>query len=266
MPESDDDYSRSAPFRPMLRAGARFGREAANRPILLFEDVFKSFRPGAPVLRGMNLIIERGEFVFITGPSGSGKSTLLRMLYRAESVDQGRILFMGRDVARLTADSVPFLRRNIGVVFQDFKLVTRWTVFENVAITLEVLGLPGRLVRARVGEALERVGLQGRGEDPAGVLSGGEQQRVAIARAIVGEPALILADEPTGNLDPQLAIDILGLFEEVHEAGTTVLFATHDRTLLEVRARRLIVLDEGKALDVPTGVGASDEDSLPLPN
>jgi cell division transport system ATP-binding protein len=250
----------------MLRAGARFGREAANRPILLFEDVYKSFRPGAPVLRGMNLIIERGEFVFITGASGSGKSTLLRMLYRAESVDQGRILFMGRDVARLTADSVPFLRRNIGVVFQDFKLVTRWTVFENVAITLEVLGLPSRLVRARVGEALERVGLQGRGEDPAGVLSGGEQQRVAVARAIVGEPALILADEPTGNLDPQLATDILGLFEEVHEAGTTVLFATHDRTLLEVRPRRLIVLDEGKALDVPTGVASPDEDALPLPN
>jgi cell division transport system ATP-binding protein len=266
MPESDDDHSRSAPFRPMLRAGARFGREAANRPILLFEDVYKSFRPGAPVLRGMNLIIERGEFVFITGASGSGKSTLLRMLYRAESVDQGRILFMGRDVARLTADSVPFLRRNIGVVFQDFKLVTRWTVFENVAITLEVLGLPSRLVRARVGEALERVGLQGRGEDPAGVLSGGEQQRVAVARAIVGEPALILADEPTGNLDPQLATDILGLFEEVHEAGTTVLFATHDRTLLEVRPRRLIVLDEGKALDVPTGVAAPDEDAFPLPN
>jgi cell division transport system ATP-binding protein len=266
MPDSDDEHSRSAPFRPMLRAGARFGREAAGRPILLFEDVYKSFRPGAPVLRGMNLIIERGEFVFITGPSGSGKSTLLRMLYRAESVDQGRILFMGRDVARLTAESVPFLRRNIGVVFQDFKLVTRWTVFENVAITLEVLGLPSRLVRARVGEALERVGLQGRGEDPAGVLSGGEQQRVAVARAIVGEPALILADEPTGNLDPQLAIDILGLFEEVHEAGTTVLFATHDRTLLEVRPRRLIVLDEGKALDVPTGVSSPDEEAFPLPN
>jgi cell division transport system ATP-binding protein len=259
MPRSDDDAP-PAPFRPLLRQGARFGREAAERPILMFEDVYKSYRPGAPVLRGMNLVIERGEFVFVTGASGSGKSTLLRMLYRAETVDQGRILFMGRDVARLTPESVPFLRRNLGVVFQDFKLVKSWSVYENVAITLEVLGLPTKLIRARVGEALERVGLQGRGEDPGGVLSGGEQQRVAIARALVGEPALILADEPTGNLDPQLALDILGLFEEINESGTTVFFATHDRSLLEVRPRRLIVLDEGKAVDVQCGVSPQFED------
>jgi cell division transport system ATP-binding protein len=253
-------------FRPLLRAGgSRFSREAAQRPILVFEDVFKSFREGTPVLRGMNLTIERGEFVFVTGPSGAGKSTLLRLLYRAETVDDGRILFLGRDVARLRADAVPFLRRNLGIVFQDFKLVATWSVFENVAISLEVLGLPPRLIRARVGEALERVGLAGRGEDPAGVLSGGEQQRVAVARAIVGEPALILADEPTGNLDPQLAIDILGLFEEIHENGTTVLFATHDRTLLEVRPRRVVVLDEGKAIDVPQGIAGEEYDNrLPL--
>ena len=177
-------------------------------------------------------------------------------MHRTERVDEGRILFLGRDIARLGDCSVPALRRNIGFVFQDFKLVPGWSVFDNVAIALEVLGLPSRLIRTRVGEALERVGLAGRGSDRAGVLSGGEQQRVAVARAIVGEPALILADEPTGNLDPQLAIDVLGLFEDIHETGTTVLFATHDRTLLDVRPRRVVVLDDGKATDVPNGLGA----------
>jgi cell division transport system ATP-binding protein len=253
-------------FRPMLRAGsARFSREAAQRPILVFEDVYKSYEHGKPVLRGMNLTIERGEFVFVTGPSGSGKSTLLRLLYRGDTVDDGRILFLGRDVARLRSDAIPFLRRNLGIVFQDFRLVPSWSAFENVAVALEVLGLPPRLIRARVGEALERVGLSGRGDTPAGVLSGGEQQRVAVARSIVGEPALILADEPTGNLDPQLAIDVLGLFEEIHESGTTVLFATHDRSLLEGRPRRVVVLDDGKMIDVPQGIASEEYDNrLPL--
>jgi cell division transport system ATP-binding protein len=245
-------------FRPAaLRRGQRFDPTAADRPILVFDGVFKAYRPDSPVLRGFSLAIQRGEFLFVTGPSGAGKSTLLRLLYAAEQVDAGRILFLGRDVGRLTQDSVPFLRRNIGVVFQDFKLIENFTVLENVGLPLQVLGLPERVVNLRVGEVLERVGLGGRGQERASVLSGGEKQRVAIARAIVSEPALLLADEPTGNLDPQLAVDILGLFEDIHATGVTVMFATHDRSLLDIRARRVVVLDEGRAYDVPQGLEAA---------
>jgi cell division transport system ATP-binding protein len=241
-------------FRPALRGDQRFDRSAAHRDILVFDDVHKAYRADMPVLKGLSTSIARGEFVFITGPSGAGKSTLLRMIYAAERADQGRILFLGRDVCRLTQSSVPYLRRNIGVVFQDFKLVPSWTVFQNVAVALEVLGVPERIVRRRVGEALERVGLTGRGQDLASALSGGEQQRVAIARAIVPEPALLLADEPTGNLDPLLAVDVLGLFEDIHETGVTVLFATHDRSLLDIRPRRILVLDEGRTSEVHAGL------------
>ncbi len=246
----------SAGTRPFsfFRAGNRpdaFGRE---KPILVLEDVYKYFDRDRAVLRGANLTIERGEFVFITGPSGSGKSTMLQLIYRKLMVDEGRILFCGRDIARLTGDSVPYLRRNLGIVFQDFKVVPHWTVAENVAVPLEILAMPQKVIRSRVGEALERVGLAGRGNDRTGVLSGGEQQRVAVARAIVTEPALVLADEPTGNLDPQLALDVLTLFEEINESGITVVFATHDHSLLEARPHRLVVIDEGRVFEARSGL------------
>jgi cell division transport system ATP-binding protein len=244
----------STSFKPHFRPEGHFDRSAAHKPILVLEGVMKVYRADAPVLRNVDLTIERGEFVFVTGPSGAGKSTLLKLIYRAETVDDGRILFCGRDIARLTEESIPHLRRNIGVVYQDFRLVPYWSVFENVAVALEVMGLPRRVIRSRVALALERVGLDGRGDDPVAVLSGGEQQRVAVARAIVNEPAIVLADEPTGNLDPVLALDILGLFEEIHEAGTTVLFATHDRSLLEASPHRLVVIDDGRCIEARDGL------------
>ena len=241
-------------FRPFLRSGKRFDSSAADRPLLVFEHVHKSYGPNRSVLRDLNLVIERGEFVFFTGPSGAGKSTLLKLIYAAEGPDSGRVLFLGKDVSRLRPSSIPYLRRNIGIIFQDFRLVSGWSVAENVALPLQILGLPRRTVYNRVSEVLEQVGLGGRGGDPAGCLSGGEQQRAAIARAIVAEPALVLADEPTGNLDPQLAFDVLELLEDINQTGVSVVFATHDRTLLDAHPRRVVVLDEGQTQDVPGGL------------
>ncbi len=241
-------------FRPFLRLGKRFDASAADRPLLVFEHVHKSYGPQRSVLRDLDLVIERGEFVFFTGPSGAGKSTLLKLIYAGEQADLGRILFLGRDLARLKRSAIPYLRRNIGVVFQDFRLVGGWTVAQNVALPLQILSISSRVVDNRVAEVLEQVGLAGRGGDLARSLSGGEQQRAAIARAIISEPALVLADEPTGNLDPQLARDILELFEEIHRCGVSVLFATHDRTLLDARPGRVVVLDDGRATDVPEGL------------
>ena len=227
-----------------------------SKPLLVMDNVYKYFRRDVPTLRAVNLAVERGEFLFVTGPSGAGKSTLLQLIYRQHPVDSGRILFSGRDIARLSDRSIPFLRRNLGIVFQDFKIVPYWTVFENVAISLDIMNTNPRLVRSRVGETLERVGLSGRGGERVEHLSGGEQQRVAIGRAIIAEPALLLADEPTGNLDPALAIDILTLFEEINAAGATVIFATHDQSLLASSPHRLVVIEDGALIEASQGLRA----------
>ena len=197
-------------------------------------------------LRDVSLSVERGEFVFLTGPSGAGKTTLLRLLFGAEHPSRGQIVVAGRNVSRLSSASIPELRRQIGVIFQDFKLLPERTVFENVSITLEIAGLPRRELRARTWSMLRRLGLGHRLDNRPRALSGGEQQRVAIARALVNDPPLLLADEPTGNLDPDLALDIMDIIADAHARGTTVIVATHDPSLLERYPHRRLVLESGR--------------------
>ena len=201
-----------------------------------------------PAISGATLEIAKGEFVFLTGPSGAGKTTLLRMMLRQELPTKGQILVNGRNVGALPVSKVPGLRRTIGVVFQDFKLIQRKTALDNVAYVLNVAGVPRSQQRKKAYEALRSVGLNHKLTAHPNALSGGEQQRVAIARAVVNEPALLLADEPTGNLDPDLAVEIMRLFREINARGTTVLVATHDRDLIERMQRRTIILERGSVV------------------
>ena len=197
-------------------------------------------------LADVTLHIERGELVFLTGASGAGKSTLLKLIFAAETPTRGQILVGGRNIARLTRAQIPYLRRTIGVVFQDFKLIPTRTVFDNVAYTLEVLGMERREIARRVSSILRDVGLGHRMASYPQKLSGGEQQRVAIARALVNDPQILLADEPTGNLDAEVTIDVLRLITSQNARGTTVVFATHDQGLLQRNARRVITLAGGR--------------------
>jgi cell division transport system ATP-binding protein len=210
--------------------------------------VFKSFAAHALALEDITFRVEAGEFAVLTGPSGAGKTTLLRLLYAAERPDRGNIIVNRRNVTRLARRRIPEFRRSIGIVFQDFKLLPTKTAFENVAFAQRVLAVPDREVRRRVANVLKRVGISHRKDALPPQLSGGEQQRVALARALINEPALILADEPTGNLDDVLAQEIMGLLYEVNADGTTVFLATHDRHLVTSAPGRVMTLDQGRLL------------------
>ncbi len=196
-------------------------------------------------LTDVTFTVERGEFVFLTGPSGAGKTTLLKLLTREEEPSSGQILVNGRNIWKLPASRVPHFRRTIGVVFQDFKLIARKTVFENISFVQNVLGLPRAEQRRRAYQVLKRVGLHHQMNAYPRDLSGGEQQRVAVARAIVNEPALLLADEPTGNLDPVLSYEIMRLFADINVRGTTVVVATHDFELIRRIGKRVLTLERG---------------------
>jgi len=206
----------------------------------------KRYPGGTAALEDVDLEVGRGEFVFITGASGAGKTTLLRLILRQELPSSGQVLVNGRNVGALPASKVPDLRKSIGVVFQDFKLIQRKTALENVAYVLNVAGLPRGEQRRRAFQVLRSVGLHHRLSVLPPALSGGEQQRVAIARAVVNEPTLLLADEPTGNLDPDLAVEIMRLFREINARGTTVVVATHDRDLVKRMQRRVVTLERGR--------------------
>jgi cell division transport system ATP-binding protein len=213
--------------------------------LIKLENVTKHYKGDVVALRDASVEIEKGEFVFLVGPSGSGKSTFIRLLNKEEDPDGGRIWVAGKDIASLSRSKVPYLRRNIGCIFQDFKLLPTKNVYENVAFALEVIGRPSHVVSSQVPAILELVGLSKKLKNLPHELSGGEQQRVSIARAFVNRPLLLLADEPTGNLDPTTSIGIMRLLDRINRTGTTVVMATHDSAIVDTMRRRVIELDRG---------------------
>ncbi|MFE2429741.1 cell division ATP-binding protein FtsE [Actinacidiphila soli] len=215
--------------------------------MIRFDNVTKTYpKQNRPALRDVSLEIEKGEFVFLVGSSGSGKSTFLRLILREERTDTGAVHVLGKDLARLSNWKVPQMRRQLGTVFQDFRLLPSKTVAENVAFALEVIGKPRGTIRKTVPEVLDLVGLGGKEDRMPGELSGGEQQRVAIARAFVNRPMLLIADEPTGNLDPQTSVGIMRLLDRINRTGTTVVMATHDENIVDQMRKRVIELDKGR--------------------
>jgi cell division transport system ATP-binding protein len=213
--------------------------------LIKLENVTKNYKGDVVALRDASVEIEKGEFVFLVGPSGSGKSTFIRLLNKEEDPDGGSIFVAGKDLASLSRGKVPYLRRNIGCIYQDFKLLPTKNVYENVAFALEVIGRPSHVVSSQVPAILELVGLSTKLKNLPHELSGGEQQRVSIARAFVNRPLLLLADEPTGNLDPTTSVGIMRLLDRINRTGTTVVMATHDSAIVDTMRRRVIELDRG---------------------
>jgi cell division transport system ATP-binding protein len=213
--------------------------------MIRFEHVTKAYKGTTVALRDVSVDIQKGEFVFMVGPSGSGKSTFIRLVTKEDRPDTGLIWVAGKDIAQLSQWKIPYLRRNIGAVFQDFRLLPTKTVYENVAFALEVIGRPRHVVRSQVPQILDLVGLAKKLDNLPHELSGGEQQRVAIARAFVNRPLILLADEPTGNLDPSTTAGIMRLLDRINRTGTTVVMATHDQSIVDSMRRRVIELDRG---------------------
>jgi cell division transport system ATP-binding protein len=225
--------------------------------MISLQRVTKVYRNGVTALEDVSVEIDKGEFVFVVGPSGSGKSTMIRLLLKQEEASHGQVFVAGKNLSRVTSFKVPHLRRNIGTVFQDYKLLQDKTTFENVAFALEVIGKPKHVIDQRVPEILEYVGLGDKLNAFPDELSGGEQQRVSIARACVNRPLVLLADEPTGNLDPNTSVDIMRLLDKVNRIGTTVLMATHDQAIVDAMRKRVIELERGKVVrDQTRGVYA----------
>ena len=227
--------------------------------MIQLHNVSLAYQKDATALNGINLRIEKGEFVFLTGPSGAGKTTLLRLLYGALTPTSGQVLIDGQNVSRMDASQIPILRRCVGVVFQDFKLLPNRTVFENVSITLEVLGWGRADIGKKVMHVLKQMGMEGKINLTPQRLSGGEQQRVALARALVNDPKILVADEPTGNLDDPNKNQILNIFKEANVRGTTVVVATHDRRLIDNCHKRLVTLNKGEIVEQVEKEGSSGE-------
>ena len=236
--------------RSLRRRILERGRDQAvpDRAVLVLHDVTKQYPNGKIALRDVDLVIPEGDFVFLVGPSGAGKSTLIKLLIRDEVTTRGEVVLDGQDLARLPRRQVPRMRRKIGIIFQDFKLLPTKTVWENVAFALEVTGHPRRQIRPAVDRVLAIVGLTAQAKQIPAQLSGGEQQRTAIARALVHDPRLIIADEPTGNLDPLISWEIIQLLLRINDLGVTVLMATHNADVVTALRKRVVALEEGRVI------------------